>query len=178
MIRKGDTGTMCPAFKHGYAGSPTYRAWQGIKARCLNVRRKDFKDYGARGISVCRRWLDSFQNFLSDMGPAPTGMTVERIDNNGPYSPENCRWATRLDQANNRRSVPYPIRSQIARDARITHGNIILIEANGQIMGMTDWARYLGVSAEAIAYRINVAGMTPQAAVSKPFRANRRRLCT
>ena len=102
--------TLRAARSHGYARngpmeSKTYRTWANMKGRCLNPKNKDFKNYGARGISVCESWM-KFENFLADMGDSPQGMSLDRIDNSLGYFKANCRWATKRDQENNtRRSV-------------------------------------------------------------------------
>lgn len=90
---------------HGAAGTPEYRAWQSMVARCSNPSHPSYPDYGGRGIVVCERWASDFQAFFSDMGPRPSGGEIDREDNMASYEPGNCRWTTRkFNQQNTRAS--------------------------------------------------------------------------
>lgn len=97
-------------YRHGHCiggkVSSLYIIWWNMKSRCYNLKYKQFKDYGGRGIKVTRRWW-KFSNFLEDMGPRPSGRTLHRIDNDGDYCKENCKWATRLEQGQNKSNNHY-----------------------------------------------------------------------
>src|SRR5690606_2812880 len=77
---------------HGHSGTRTYQAWLNMKSRCSNKKNISYENYGGRGISICDRWLNSFENFLEDMGECPDNLTLERMDVNGNYEPNNCIW--------------------------------------------------------------------------------------
>src|ERR1700678_1776954 len=104
---------------HGQTGSPSYASWQAMKDRCFNPNSKDYARYGAKGITVCTRWLESFENFFEDMGERPENTTLDRFPNkDGNYEPSNCRWATPAEQGQNRsvtKLTPEKVRAIRAR---------------------------------------------------------------
>ena len=122
---------------------PTYAIYQGMKARCLNKNSPAYKYYGGRGIAVCDRWLKSFKNFYEDMGDRPKGMSLDRKDNNGNYTKENCRWATEMEQHNN-------------------------MQKNVFIKGKTisQWSRILGMNYGTLHTRYKFLGWSPEETLS------------
>lgn len=111
----GKTSCGCDTFSkrsdkmktHGLTKSRTYKSWMMMKSRCANSNYSHYKYYGGRGIKVCQEWVDSFETFMADMGVRPDGGTLDRIDSDGDYTKENCRWATREQQVDNRRNAVY-----------------------------------------------------------------------
>lgn len=90
--------------KHGMHKTPEYQAWADMKTRCSCATNSRYKDYGGRGITVCASWIESFENFYADMGAKPKNTSLDRINNDGNYEPNNCRWATKEQQFSNRRT--------------------------------------------------------------------------
>lgn len=138
---------------HGMSNTSTFTVWTNMKDRCLNPNHKSFNRYGGRGITICQRWLDSFQNFLDDMGTMPIGMSLDRKDVNGNYEPSNCRWATSEEQANNK-------------------ANNRVLEFKGKKQTIAQWAREVGMSREALRHRLNAGWSSEDALTMKLDHAN------
>lgn len=136
--------------KRGHSYTPEYRIWWGFICRCTKPNHPRYADYGGRGIKVCDRWLKSFAAFYADMGERPAGLSLDRIDNDGPYSPENCRWTTTTEQRRNNR-------------------HIRPLTVNGETMLLVDWAKRVGIDPSRITDRIK-EGWTVEDAVTTPVR--------
>lgn len=141
--------------KHGQARDtgvgPEYSSWISLKNRCLNPNSPSYPDYGRRGITVCLRWLDSFENFRSDMGPRPSKKhSIGRIDNNGNYEPDNCRWETQTQQSRNTRSN-------------------VFVTLNGKTLCVKDWARLFEISLSTVYSRMS-RGWEAPLALTTPVR--------
>ena len=134
-----------------------YRTWQNMLGRCYSPTDISFRNYGARGIVVCDRWRESFEAFLSDMGPRPDGRySIERVDVNGNYEPENCKWIPLREQHRNRRDSVY-------------------VEFWGQKVLLRELADEIGMSYSAIASRLKI-GWSVEKAVSEPIRKHKQRV--
>lgn len=136
---------------HGLSKSPEHGIWRGIKKRCYAPKTKHFDRYGGRGIEMCERWRNSFSAFYNDMGPRPTPEhSIERVNNNGDYEPENCKWATGVEQGSNKRN-----------NRLLTH--------SGQTLTISEWCRVLGFSETVITMRLK-RGWSIEQAITRPLK--------
>ncbi len=147
---------------HGMSHTPEYYAWGGMQSRCYNPNTESYPEYGGRGIKVAPQWLGSagFQTFLQDMGLRPSDdHSIDRIDPDGDYAPENCRWATRIEQARNKR-------------------NNLRMTMNGETKTIVEWAEITGISYRTLRERRR--RMTDQEALTTPLaprRSRKKRAC-
>lgn len=139
---------------HGMSKSRTYTTWAEMKQRCLNPNDPMYYRYGGRGIKVCKRWMDSFEAFLEDVGERPDECTLDRLDSDRDYEPGNVRWATALQQARNR-------------------SNNVNITFQGKTMCISAWAEELGLPRKTVEKRINYYGMSVEEALTRPVRGRK-----
>ena len=146
-------GSKNPNFKHGLTKTPLFRTWSNAKSRCYDVNALPFRDYGGRGITVCEEWLHDFQAFYdwAISNGYQEGLTLDRIDNNKGYSPNNCRWVTVKEQSNNRRSN--------------TH-----LVFRGETKTISQWADTMGIDKETIYARLKI-GWCVEKALTTPKRS-------
>lgn len=141
--------------RSGLSTHPLYGTWWQMMSRCYDPRDLGYRNYGGRGIAVCARWHD-LSNFIVDMGPRPSGMSIDRIDNNGNYEPGNCRWATKAQQSRNRRDT-----------CQLTMADVTL--------PLIEWCEIYGQSLKVAKHRIYNSGWDPWEALNvPPLRAGRR----
>jgi len=137
--------------KHSKHLSSEYVSWESMKQRCLNPKCKSYPNYGKRGILICERWINSFQNFFDDLGTKPSkNHSLERLDVNGNYTPENCIWGTKFQQDRNRRSN-------------------VIINYNGESKVLLDWARQFNIPYQTISRRLK-NGMSVEDAFTKQYK--------
>ena len=136
--------------KHGMEGTSIYNVWIGIRGRCRNINYPAYKVYGAKGIEISNEWYDDFNVFYADMGDRPEGHSLDRIDPNGNYCKENCRWASIKTQARNKK-------------------NTIYLEYKGERRPMAEWSELLGLPRKSVEERIR-KGWTVERALETPIR--------
>lgn len=146
--RKGKPHPSSHGHTRGGKTSPTYQSWATMHTRCRNKNSTHYDRYGGRGIEVCERW-GSFHAFLLDMGERPEGTTLDREDNNGPYTKDNCRWADKRTQANN---------------TAVT----VRVELHGEVLPLSAWCKRLGVSVNTVRARVKYQGLSYAEALERP----------
>jgi hypothetical protein len=159
LVRGKTRSCGCIQVKHGETRawekpSPEWVSWTSMRHRCDNPRNAQYPRYGGRGISVCERWEESYANFLEDMGRRPTlKHSLDRINVNGPYSPENCKWSTSREQSRNKTTT-------------------VILEFNGERLCVRDWSDRTGVSHDAISKRIKAGWSVERTLTTPPSRGN------
>jgi hypothetical protein len=183
----------------GLSGHPLYWIWVGMLDRCYEKTHSSYKDYGGRGIRVCERWRKSCRAFIEDVGPRPAGLTLDRVNNEGNYEPDNCRWATREEQNNNtRKNTVLRMRgrsqtvAQWSREFGIEPAVFYsrrklgwptdrcfsaspykpLYKAHGRNLPLVEWAKILGISYSTLHARIHVFGWPISKALTGQKRIN------
>lgn len=141
---------------HEMSDSKTYHSWCAMKERCNNKNSHAYPLYGGRGIKICERWENSFKNFISDMGICPDGCSIDRIDPNGDYSPNNCRWATYKEQGRNTRRN-------------------VFINYKGEDKTIAEVAEILNINYRTLYYRIFAYGWPVEKAINTPVNITHRR---
>lgn len=136
---------------HGKSETRTYTIWRSMKQRCHDTNYHAYDNYGGRGVIVCQAWRESYQQFLTDMGEAPDGLSIDRIDNSGGYSPANCRWATPKEQQRNRRDNN-------------------MVEFRGERRCLAEWAELFGIGPQTLGSRLKRKVMTTEEAMTTPAR--------
>lgn len=140
---------------HGMSSSPEHSIWAAMKSRCHNPKSGGYRNYGGRGIAVCERWINSFENFYSDVGPRPSSNhSIERIDNSRNYEPGNVRWATAKEQARNRRSSA-------------------ILTFNGISATIAEWSEKTGLTQLQISHRLRLANWSIDRILTTPIRKQR-----
>jgi len=140
--------------RHGLHASRTYKAWLSMRQRCCNPNNPHYKNYGGRGITIDPCW-DTFDQFLADMGQSPDGMSIERIDNEKGYGPDNCKWASRLEQGRNTRKCRV-----------ITHG--------GKTQTLSEWADEYGINRQTLGKRLDNGWDMERALTQSPLQYHNR----
>lgn len=152
--KRRQCGELCHT--HGMTDTPLYYIWKGMKQRCYNPKVSNYHNYGGRGISVCDEWLDDFQAFYdwAILHGYEPGLSIDRIDNNGDYSPSNCQWATRTEQSNNTRT-----------NKQLTY--------DGKTQSISQWARELNIGDGTLRTRLNL-GWDVEKALTTPIRNHKK----
>lgn len=188
------------ATKHGLRRTPEYTTWASMKGRCLNTNNPKYPRYGGRGITICPKWITDFGAFYADMGPKPSkAHSIDRIDNDGNYTPENCRWSTPAIQSDNRsttRAFTYRGETKTLREFstmyglpfkrlrhRLEHGWDLAtamttplgadekhVEYAGRTQSLSAWGREMGISGACVSERLR-AGWDIERALTTPPRA-------